>query len=247
MEQITYRKLSTLKKLSSNPRTIKPKQLEILKEGIARNPEHFKGRPILLSDRTGELVIIAGNMRYEACLQLGIQEVPTLILKGLTEDKEKEIIIRDNISNGDWDWELLANQWDDVPLDEWGLDTGTGEASENPYTDVVDAPIYEITGEQPAVSDLFDDAKTKELIERIDRADIKADIKTFLKVAAGRHTVFRYDLIAEYYAHSDPETQKLFEDSALVIIDFNQAIESGYIQLTEKLKEIYAREKPAEN
>jgi len=96
--------------------------MAVLVDSLARNPELFDARPIILSDRTGELVIIAGNMRFEAAKSLGLREVPTILLPGLTEAKEREIAIRDNINNGDWDWDLLANQWDDLPLGDWGLE-----------------------------------------------------------------------------------------------------------------------------
>lgn len=101
--EVIYRKLDDLVKLENNPRKISQEQLDKLKESIERNPDYFEARPIILSDRTGELVIIAGNQRYEACRQLGVSEVPTVLMKGLTEEREREIVIRDNVSNGEWD------------------------------------------------------------------------------------------------------------------------------------------------
>lgn len=119
--EIIYRKLSEMKKLDGNPRKITPEQLETLKESILNNRDYFEARPLILSDRTGELVIIAGNQRYEACRQLGIEECPTVLISGLTEEREKEIIIRDNVSNGEWDEEILK-EWDSDLLDDWGVD-----------------------------------------------------------------------------------------------------------------------------
>ena len=119
--EIVYRKLSEMKKLEGNPRKITPEQLSTLKESIQRNKDYFEARPLILSDRTGELVVIAGNQRYEACKQLGIEECPTVLLEGLTEEREKEIIIRDNVSNGEWDEELLK-EWDAAELQDWGVD-----------------------------------------------------------------------------------------------------------------------------
>ena len=116
-----YRQTETLKKLENNPRTITEKQLQKLKESIQRNPDYFEARPIILSDRTGELVIIAGNQRYDACVQLGIKEVPTVLIPNLTEEREREIIIRDNVNNGEWDMACLF-EWDCKELMEWGLD-----------------------------------------------------------------------------------------------------------------------------
>ena len=116
-----YRQTETLKKLENNPRSITEKQLQKLKESIQRNPDYFEARPIILSDRTGELVIIAGNQRYDACVQLGIKEVPTVLIPNLTEEREREIIIRDNVNNGEWDMARLF-EWDCKELMEWGLD-----------------------------------------------------------------------------------------------------------------------------
>lgn len=116
-----YRKLNELKKLPNNPRTIKKEDMERLKESIKNNPEYFEARPLILSNRTGENIILAGNQRFEAAKALGLSEVPTFLLEGLTEEKEKEIIIRDNVENGEWDFDLLANEWELDDLKDWGL------------------------------------------------------------------------------------------------------------------------------
>ncbi len=116
-----YRKISELHKLPNNPRTIRNRDFEILCKSIQDNPDYFEARPLILSDRTGALVIIAGNQRYEAAKYLKMKEVPTYLLENLTEAREREIIIRDNISNGDWDFEAIANEWDAAELEEWGM------------------------------------------------------------------------------------------------------------------------------
>ena len=117
-----YRKLNELKKLPNNPRIIRDKQFKTLCDSIRDNPKYFEARPVILSNRTGEMVIIAGNQRYEAAKSLKLKEVPTFLIEGLDEAKEREIIIRDNISNGEFDFDLLANEWSDLPLVEWGVD-----------------------------------------------------------------------------------------------------------------------------
>lgn len=119
--EIIYRELSDIKQLDGNPRKITKEQLDKLKQSISYNPEYFEARPIILSDRTGDLVVIAGNQRYKACKELGIDKAPTVLLSGLSEDKEREIIIRDNVNNGEWDESLLAD-WDKDELKEWGVD-----------------------------------------------------------------------------------------------------------------------------
>jgi hypothetical protein len=117
-----YRKLNELKKLPNNPRIIRDKQFKTLCDSIRDNPKYFEARPVILSNRTGEMVIIAGNQRYEAAKSLKLKEVPTFLIEGLDEAKEREIIIRDNISNGEFDMSALANEWSDLPLVEWGVD-----------------------------------------------------------------------------------------------------------------------------
>lgn len=120
--QIEYRKLTELKKLPGNPRTIKKKDMDTLKQSVKDNPDYFEARPLILSNRTGELVILAGNQRYEAAKALGMDKVPTMLLEGLTEEREREIIIRDNVNNGEWDYDILANEWDMDDLTKWGVD-----------------------------------------------------------------------------------------------------------------------------
>lgn len=93
-------------------------------------------------------------------------------------------------------------------------------------------PQYEITGECPTISEMLDKEKSRELIAEIEKAEgITEEERQFLKDAAGRHNVFNYRNIAEYYAHATPEMQRLMEKSALVIIDINNAIANGYASL----------------
>lgn len=125
-----YRKLKDIKLLDRNPRTIRDDDFKKLVQSIEANPDYFEARPLILSDRTGELVIIAGNQRYRAAKELKLKEVPTFLIKDLTEEREKEIIIRDNVSNGQWDWEVLANEWDSEELEAWGLDVPNKKENE---------------------------------------------------------------------------------------------------------------------
>lgn len=119
--ELIYRKIEDLKKFDGNPRSISEEQLRKLKESIESNPDYFEARPIILSDRTGEFVIISGNQRYEACVQLGMKKVPTVLIPNLTEEKEHEIMIRDNVSNGEWDVAKLLD-FDCDKLLEWGVE-----------------------------------------------------------------------------------------------------------------------------
>lgn len=120
--EITYRPLSELVLLETNPRTIKKADMDRLVDSI-KIYGFWKHRPITLSDRTGKLVVIAGNQRLKAAKKLKLNEVPTVLYSDLTEDEEKNIIIRDNINNGDWDFNALKvdDVWKDTDFDFMGL------------------------------------------------------------------------------------------------------------------------------
>jgi site-specific DNA-methyltransferase (adenine-specific) len=153
-----YAKISELKKNPNNPRIVKDEGFKKLKASLSssKGKEHFEARPCIVSTRTGENIIIAGNTRYQAAKDLGWQEVPVVIMEELTEEQEQEIIIRDNVTNGEWNWEQLANEWDSEKLAEWGVDlpeieTIDPEAQEDDYeipeevkTDIVLGDLFEI-------------------------------------------------------------------------------------------------------
>lgn len=144
--EVIYRKLSDMKKLDGNPRKITQEQLETLKQSIEQNKDYFEARPLILSNRTGELVIIDGNQRYEACKQLGMKECPSILLKGLTEEREKEIIIRANVNNGEWDEELLQD-WNPEDLEDWGVDISDMKCFEEPVSEAEEDDFDEDTDE----------------------------------------------------------------------------------------------------
>lgn len=240
-KDITYRKIESIKPLPGNPRTITKEDMERLKESIQNNADYFEAHPIVLSDRTGELVVIDGNQRLEASRQLGLKEVPSVLLTGLTEEREQEIIIRANVNNGKWDVEKLMN-FDTAKLLDWGLsdiDFGSseeevkeGSSNQVEYTKKIEAPVYTPKSEQPPlIAELYDDDKYNAIVAEINVSDVPDDVKAFLRVAASRYIVFDYGKIAEYYAHASKDVQEMMERSALVIIDFDNAIANGYAQL----------------
>jgi len=110
---------------------------------------------------------------------------------------------------------------------------------DEPYELTVEAPLYQPTGERPEVSELYDDARTRQLVAAIQSADsLAVDEQAFLITAAQRHTVLRFDKIAEYYAHASAAVQTMMEDSALVIIDFDRAIELGFVKLNKGIADL---------
>ena len=114
--------------------------------------------------------------------------------------------------------------------------------SESEYTTKIKSPVYEVKNKKPDPFLLVDRAKYASLKNKIDASNISEDEKRFLYMASTRHLVFNYELIADFYAHSSKEVQELMEDSALVIIDFNKAIEKGYVKLNKQTAELYGKD-----
>ena len=238
--EIVYRPVADLHPNPKNPRKATPEAIANLAESIKGNPGYFEMRPVIVSDRTGELVIIDGEQRTKAAKLLGWDVVPTILKGGLTEAQEDEILIKGNTHAGIWD-EKKLKAWEKEQLQTWGV-VAWKPTKEEKYTRKIESPIYVPKGDKPEVGELYDDAKTQELQERIAAAKVPPEVKKFLMAAATRHIVFNFEKIAEYYAQSSKAVQKLFEDSALVIIDFNDAIGGGYVKMCESLVEQYKAE-----
>lgn len=110
------------------------------------------------------------------------------------------------------------------------------------YTSKIKSPIYKIKGEKPNINKLVDTSKYDKLSQNIGMTNIDPEIKFFLRRAATRHYKFDYAKIAEYYAHAPKEVQELFEQSGLVIIDFESAIKNGFVLMNERLMDIRSNE-----
>jgi site-specific DNA-methyltransferase (adenine-specific) len=146
-------KISEVKVNHNNPRLIKDDKFKKLVQSIKDFPEMLYIRPIVVNK---DMIILGGNMRYKACKEAGLNEVP-IIITDLTEEQQKEFLIKDNISGGEWDWDILANEWNADELEEWGLDLPLGydevlEAEEDDFevpeggfeTDIVLGDLFEI-------------------------------------------------------------------------------------------------------
>ena len=237
-------KISKVKPNETNPRFIKDSKFKKLVKSIKEFPEMLKLRPIVVNK---DMVVLGGNMRLKACKEAGLKEVYILKADDLTEEQQKEFIVKDNVGFGEWDWDILANDWDIKELEDWGLDgfpfdIDADEKNEDDYSKKIEVPKYEPKGEKPETVELFDKEKADDFIEKIKASGISKEEKAFLFMAAYRHTKFNYKNIAEYYAHANKEMQGLMEDSALVIIDFDKAIENGYVKLSEDIANQYKTE-----
>lgn len=232
--QIVYRSIKDILPYEKNPR-INDEAVPVVKESI----KEFGFRIPIVIDVND--VIVAGHTRVKSAKELGMEEVPCTIADDLTEEQIKAFRLIDNKSAeiATWDEELLQQELSeilDIDMSMFGFEEGetdfADEIEDNTYTMKTNIPQYEIAGECPTISEMLDKEKSRELIAEIEKAEgITEEERQFLKDAAGRHNVFNYRNIAEYYAHATPEMQRLMEKSALVIIDINNAIANGYASL----------------
>ena len=215
-------------------------------DAVAESIKQFGFKNPVIIDKDG--VIVAGHTRYKAAKKLGITDIPCISANDLSDEQIKAFRLADNKTAelAEWDEDLLGKEMSgiiNIDMSQFGFSVGEDELGEevqdDKYTLKVNIPQYEITGDCPELSDMLDSSKADELIEEINSTEnIPSDVKEFLIQAARRHNVFNYRNIAEYYAHAEPEVQKLFEKSALVIIDVNNAIANGYVQLTSDIADI---------
>jgi len=112
-------KITKVKSNPNNPRLIKDDKFHKLVNSIKEFPKMLEIRPIVVND---DMIVLGGNMRLKACKEAGLKEVPVIKASDLTEEEQRQFIIKDNVSGGEWDWDMLANEWDVEQLDEWGLD-----------------------------------------------------------------------------------------------------------------------------
>ena len=232
---IEYKELKTLTPYEKNTKKHDKTQIANVAESIK---QYGFVQPIVV-DKDNNIVI--GHCRYEAAKKLKLETAPCVCVDELTDEQVKALRIVDNKSNeSPWDMDFLADELAEVDLSMFDFDFGLdeNENEENPYTQKIEIPHYEITGEKPSFEEMYDREKENELISEIENSDVSEKEKEFLIEAAHRHCCFNYRNIAEYYAHASAEMQKLMEKSALVIIDYENAIANGYVELSEKIKEI---------
>jgi ParB-like chromosome segregation protein Spo0J len=122
-------KISEVKMNTNNPRLIKDDKFAKLVRSIKEFPKMLEIRPIVVN---ADMIVLGGNMRLKACKEAGLKEVTIIFADDLTEDEQKQFIIKDNVGFGEWDWEQLANEWDADNLQDWGLDIPKFEEFEEP-------------------------------------------------------------------------------------------------------------------
>jgi hypothetical protein len=243
--QIEKIKVDEIIPYADNAKLHPERQIEQIRSSIL---EFGFNDPIAIDENN---VVIEGNGRLMAIKDLGFEEVDCIRIEGLTEDQKRAYILVHNqlTMNTGFDIDILnkelerikgidMTQFDfelNIDFDN-DIDTGDG----NKYTQKVDVPQYEPTGECPDIWELVDSAKADSFLEEIREANITDDEKDFLIKATRRLYEFNYKKIAEYYAQATPEMQEIMEHLALVIIDFDNAIAYGYAQLSAALEEMRA-------
>ncbi len=206
---------------------------------------------VVVNRATGH--IVDGHMRVKIALQREEEEIPVKYVDLSPAEEELALATFDPIgslavTDKDALQELIGElETSNTAITDMLRATVTGQSlqeiieeaainpAENPYTHKVETPIYTPTGEVPDIGSLTNTTRRDVLVANVEAAAIPDEVKRFLRAAAERHVVFDYRLVAEYYANASPEIQRLMEDSALVIVDFNRAIELGYVNLHETM------------
>ena len=128
-------KISQVKSNPNNPRLIKNDKFKKLVKSVQDFPEMLELRPIVVDEN---MIVLGGNMRLKACIEAELKEVWIEVAEGLTEEQKKEFIVKDNVGFGEWEWDMLANEWDSVQLAEWGLDVWQNEDDIEDIEEVID-------------------------------------------------------------------------------------------------------------
>ena len=213
--------ISKIKSNPNNPRLIKDDKFAKLVNSIKEFPEMLNIRPIVVNK---DMVILGGNMRFKACKEAGLKEIP-IIIADLPEGKEREFIIKDNISGGEWDWDLLANEWDVSQLTDWGLDIPNFEtnleAEEDDYeipdtieTDIVLGDLYEIGEHRLLCGDSTDSDQVAKLMNG-EKADIAFTSPPYN--AGTTPTEIKMGKTSKYANDSDNKTESEYLN---LLIDF---------------------------
>ena len=229
---------------SNNPKEHPEEQVN----KIASSIKNYGWDQPIVVDGDGE--IIKGHGRLQAAEKLGLDEVPVIWREDLSDAEAKAARIADNkTAESPWDDDLLATELEvleDIPEiddDSLGFDEDEfdeilneldGNDSDISYTDKIETPEYQPTqDEPPALSELYDTERYEELIAAIEDAPVSGEFEQFLRFAAQRHIVFDYENIAEFFAHQDAERQRLMELLTLVIVDYDKAVEQGFVDFAD--------------
>ena len=211
-------KINEIQSNVSNPRIIKDKKFHKLVKSIKNFPEMLELRPIVIDENN---LILGGNMRYKACIEAGLSEIPVKIAKGLSVEQKQEFIIKDNVGYGEWDWDILANEWDVEKLDEWCVNVPTIKNTEllsglkykSMYYEPKEIPNIDL--EQCINLDKFN-----KKLQALNEYKLTKKQKDILKMFAYRFIKIDFESVANYYYfNANDEEKKAIERLRLVLTD----------------------------
>ena len=233
--KIEYISIEDIKPYNENAKVHKVKQIKQVADSIKR----FGFAQPLVVDKNNELII--GHCRLEASKELGYTEVPVLKMEELSDKEVKALRLADNkLNESEWDMALVLPELKALDTDLLKLTGFREDLVLNPdderYTKKIVPPVYEPSSQKPLLSELYQNLQETELLEKIKNTPMEQEEAEFLREAVHRLTRFDYKKIADYYANTENEGLKaIMEDLALVIIDYDKAIELGYIKLSNDL------------
>ena len=177
--------------------------------------------------------VLGGHQRIKALQAQGKTKVLVKQVIGWTEEQKDEFLIKDNIANGEWDNDKLANEWDKTKLEEWGLPLKIASSAD--YKELLDVsiPYYEPAEECPEIEKLADLSEVEKLNDIISGLKCDEGLKAILRARASFFTDFDFQKITDYYAHQDKKTQDVMKKLGLVIVIPKEAYEMGMCDFRE--------------
>jgi len=246
-DRITLRDPADLIPYTNNTKKHPKEQVEAIASSIKN---YGWDQPIVVD---GDNEVIKGHGRLQAAKLLDLESVPVIERDDLTDAEVRAARIADNkTAESGWLEDLLEdevrylNEEGSIDMSSLGFDEQelsgllSEEANislEDKYTEKIKAPVYEPTGRKPEVDELYYRSKYEELLDQVNAADLTDEQREFFTLAAQRHVVFDYENIAEYYAHAEADVQELMEELTMIIIDFDKAIEQGFVTFAENVIE----------
>lgn len=215
-----------------NPRNISKKKFDLLLKSIKEFPDMLETRPLVVDEN---MVVLGGNMRLKALKRLGVKKVLVKIKDKWNDKQKKEFTIKDNVAFGDWDWDVLANEWDVKQLEDWAVNVPTVKNTEL-LSGLEYNPMYYEPKENPLINleDCIDLTKYNDKVKALDEYDLTDEQKKILKLFAYRFIKIDFESVANYYYfNATDEEQKAIERLRLVLTDngLNGFIEDDLIRI----------------
>lgn len=207
-----------------NPRSIAKKDFEVLKRSVKEFPSMLKVREVVVDENNR---ILGGHQRVRALKAQGIDKVTVKKVSGWSDEQKDEFLIKDNIANGDWDTDKLANEWDKVKLEEWGLPIKVADDTDYECLLNVEIPHYTPSEHKPDPEELVELNEVDELLEEIGKVKMDKKLKRLMETRASFFAEFNFQKIADYYYHSDDGVKELLKKLGLVIVVPREAFLRG--------------------